>query len=149
MGRPRKLVSRFVHGWASTPAPTLKQTVFEPGGARIAVPLPLLLEHEALVGWVYAALASERGIYIAAELGSRCPLADEAWQGIEACEFGLSICPAKGATVAESAGEPRRFVDWKLAEVSLVRRPANPQACITFAIEIEGRRLPRPFPFMT
>jgi len=136
--------SRTFTGIATTPSTDRMGDVVEPEGARMRLPLPLLLHHNpaAPVGVVEAADVTPRGITVrcriaqpeeAGVLRERC---DEAWHSIRAGVIrGLSIgfrALEDGVEKLRSGG--LRFTSLEILELSLVSIPAN-QDCTISAVK--------------
>ena len=130
---------RVIEGIASTPSPDRMGDVVEPMGAKFALPLPLLWQHnhEAPVGTVEFAEPNRKGIPFRARLaqvdepGELKNLVDKAWQAVKA---GL----VRGVSIGFSAKEYDRlksgglkFTAWEWLELSLVTVPANAEATIS------------------
>lgn len=130
---------RVIEGIASTPSPDRMGDVVEPMGAKFALPLPLLWQHnhDEPVGTVEFAKPNARGIPFRARLarvedpGALKDLVDKAWQAVKA---GL----VRGVSIGFSAKEYDRlksgglkFTAWEWLELSLVTVPANAEATIS------------------
>lgn len=130
---------RVIEGIASTPSPDRMGDVVEPMGAKFALPLPLLWQHnhDEPVGTVEFAEPNARGIPFRARLarveepGALKDLVDKAWQAVKA---GL----VRGVSIGFSAKEYDRlksgglkFTAWEWLELSLVTVPANADATIS------------------
>ena len=130
---------RVIEGIASTPSPDRMGDVVEPMGAKFALPLPLLWQHnhDEPVGTVEFAEPNARGIPFRARLarveepGALKDLVDKAWQAVKA---GL----VRGVSIGFSAKEYDRlksgglkFTAWEWLELSLVTVPANAEATIS------------------
>lgn len=130
---------RVIEGIASTPSPDRMGDVVEPMGAKFALPLPLLWQHnhDEPVGTVEFAEPNAKGIPFRARLarveepGALKDLVDKAWQAVKA---GL----VRGVSIGFSAKEYERlksgglkFTAWEWLELSLVTVPANAEATIS------------------
>lgn len=133
--------ARTFEGIATTPSTDRMGDQVDPMGAKIALPLPLLLHHDGQrpVGIVASANATRAGITVrcqiaqpedAGVLRSRC---DEAWHSIKAGVIrGLSIgfrALEDGVQRLNTGG--LRFADYEILELSLTAIPANSEATIT------------------
>lgn len=130
---------RVIEGIASTPSPDRMGDVVEPMGAKFALPLPLLWQHnhDEPVGTVEFAEPNAKGIPFRARLakvedeGELKKLVDKAWQAVKA---GL----VRGVSIGFSATDydrlksgGLRFKEWNWLELSLVTIPANAEATIS------------------
>lgn len=130
---------RVIEGIASTPSPDRMGDVVEPMGAKFALPLPLLWQHnhDEPVGTVEFAEPNAKGIPFRARLakvdddGDLKKLVDKAWHAVKA---GL----VRGVSIGFSAKEYDRlksgglkFTAWEWLELSLVTVPANAEATIS------------------
>ena len=128
---PAKLRSpRMVHGLASTPTINTKNQVRISKGCRIKMPVPVRCSHKfGNIGEVVLARISDREVYVQATLYSH-EAADYAWQLVksgELCAFSVGTEDAR--LQAEVDGV--KFYDvWRLTEVSICRRGANPDCII-------------------
>lgn len=133
--------TRTFEGIASTPSTDRMGDVVEPEGAKMRLPLPLLLHHDAAkpVGVVASAKVTPAGITVrcqiaqpeeAGVLRERC---DEAWHSIRAGVIrGLSIgfrALEDGVEKLRSGG--LRFTALEILELSLVAIPANADCTVT------------------
>ena len=130
---------RVIEGIASTPAPDRYGDVVEPMGAKFALPMPLLWQHDAHkpVGTVEFAKPTKSGIPFKARLaqvdepGVLKDRVDEAWQSLKA---GLVRAVSIGFRALEHSymeGGGVHFRSWEWMELSLVTIPANSEAVIT------------------
>lgn len=150
---------RIVEGIASTPSTDRAGDIVEPKGARFALPLPLLWQHQAdtPIGHVISANVTDAGIHVTAKLaktdqpGETKNTLDKAWESIKlGLVRGLSI-GFRATEVADIKGSwGKRFVKWEWLELSAVTIPANADASITSIKSIDtellaasGRELPR------
>jgi hypothetical protein len=130
--------ARMIHGIASTAHPVRKRDYARsliPSGCMCRLPIPLLSEHSKFarsVGEVFLLRKTPTEIYVRASLHDDSEAADFAWRLIEDGElraFSVSteMAPDKYRLQAEVDGV--RFFDlWWIKEVSLVRRPGNPDS---------------------
>ncbi|AXC50055.1 phage major capsid protein [Paracoccus suum] len=140
---------RVIEGVASTPSPDRMGDVVEPMGAKFALPLPLLWQHnhDEAVGTVEFAEPNAKGIPFRARLakveedGDLKKLVDKAWQAVKA---GL----VRGVSIGFNAREPERlktgglrFTDWEWLELSLVTIPANAEATISAIKSISRQQI--------
>lgn len=130
---------RVIRGVASTPRPDRVDDVMNPLGAIFALPMALLLHHDAKspVGHVEFAQPTKDGIpYTARILKSDEPgrvkdRLDEAWHSVKlglirAVSIGFRGLEAK---MLKSGGT--QYDKWEWLELSLVTIPANAEATIT------------------
>jgi HK97 family phage prohead protease len=126
---------RIIEGIASTPAPDRGGDVMEPGGAKFALPMPLLWQHDPNkpIGKVLSATVTAAGIKIRAQISKGIAFIDETvWPLIKAGLVpGLSIGwrPIKATPIAGTYG--LRVSEWDWFETSTVTVPANSQTTIT------------------
>lgn len=131
-----------IEGIATTPTPDRMQDVVEPLGARFALPMPLLWQHQsdAPIGHVTFAKPTKNGIPFKAklvhpdtvdspELKARLQLA---WDSIKsklvrAVSIGFR---AISHTVIDATGG-WKFTEWEWLELSAVTIPANADCTIT------------------
>lgn len=129
---------RVIEGIASTPTPDRRGDVMEPAGAKFALPMPFLWQHDQdrPIGEVFEANATKSGIRIKARIatidepGKLKDRLDEAWQAIKAkLVRGLSIGwnPIEAAPL-KSGG--LHVLSWEWAELSAVTIPMNTEASI-------------------
>lgn len=135
--------SLILSGIASTVAADRMGDIVEPKGARFALPMPLLWQHDAKspIGMVTAAKVSPTGITITAQLAKDAQSTAlkervaEAWDSIKlGLVRGLSIGfrPLKGEPVdAEKGFGGMRYKEWEWLELSAVTIPANAGAGVT------------------
>lgn len=132
---------RTFRGVASTPSTDRMGDVVEPSGAKFALPIPLLWQHDHAdpIGWVTSARVTRAGIEVEGEVAdvpAAGPLKDRlanAWQMMRArLVRGLSI----GFRALGDDGVERmkdgglRFKAWEWLELSAVTIPANAEASI-------------------
>lgn len=140
---------RVIEGIASTPSPDRMGDVVEPMGAKFALPLPLLWQHnhDEPVGTVEFAQPNAKGIPFRARLakvdedGDLKKLVDKAWHAVKA---GL----VRGVSIGFSAKEYDRlksgglkFTAWEWLELSLVTVPANAEATISAIKSISRQQI--------
>lgn len=130
---------RIIEGVASTPTPDRMGDIVEPMGAKFALPLPLLWQHDSgqPIGEVFFAKPTKDGIPFKAKLtqitdpGTLKDRLDEAWQSIKS-----GLVKAVSIGFRDLAHEVLRdggwrFTEWEWLELSAVTIPANPDATIT------------------
>lgn len=130
---------RVIEGIASTPAPDRMGDVVEPMGAKFALPMPLLWQHNAMapVGTVEFAKPTKSGIPFRARLakvaepGALRDRVDEAWQSIKANLVRAVSIGFRSLEHEVMADGGYRFKSWEWLELSLVTIPANAEANIT------------------
>lgn len=144
---------RIIRGTASTVSTDRMGDIVVPEGAKFALPLPLLWQHDhkAPVGNVTKANVSPGGITIEAELasvnepGTLKDRLDEAWQSIKAgLVRGLSIGfrPITSQEIEGTWGQ--KFTEWEWLELSAVTIPANADAGIAAIKSICREQLSTP-----
>lgn len=140
---------RVIEGIASTPSTDRMGDIVEPMGAKFALPLPLLWQHNHsdAVGTVEFAEPNAKGIPFKARLanitepGDLKNLVDKAWQSVKAgLVRGVSIGFApKDCEALPSGG--MRFKEWDWLELSLVTIPANAEATISVIKSISQEQM--------
>jgi HK97 family phage prohead protease len=142
-----------IRGIASTPAPDRVGDIVEPMGARFALPMKLLLQHDHSmpVGNVKFATPTPTGIPFEAHL----PIVKEAgllkdrvdlaihslkYDLISFVSIGFKAVKDEVERIKETGG--LRFKVWEWLELSLVTVPANSQAVITAIKSIDREHLP-------
>lgn len=137
---------RLITGIASTPSTDRDDDVLEPMGAKFALPIPLLWQHNhnQPIGEVIDAKITENGIEITAKIakidedGKLKSRIDEAWQSIKS---GLVKCLSVGFKVKEynyfENSWGLHIKEWEWYELSVVTVPANPDAVITSVKQIK------------
>lgn len=137
---------RIITGIASTPSTDRDDDVLEPMGAKFALPIPLLWQHNhnQPIGEVIDAKITENGIEITAKIakiaedGKLKARIDEAWQSIKS---GLVKCLSVGFKVKEynyfENSWGLHIKEWEWYELSVVTVPANPDAVITSVKQIK------------
>lgn len=132
--------SRTITGIASTPKQDRDNDILDMVGAKFALPIPLLWQHNLNhpIGEVTDATVTDEGIEITAtivkiaEEGTLKNRTDEAWQSIKS---GLVKClsigfrPLEYNYLEDSWG--LHIKEWEWYELSCVTVPANPDAVIT------------------
>lgn len=129
---------RIIEGIASTPTPDRMGDIVEPMGAKFALPMPLLWQHDSSqpIGQVEFAKPTKAGIPFKARLaqideaGTLKDRLDEAWQSIK---LGLVRAVSIGFRAIEYSrldGGGLRFLEWEWLELSAVTIPAQSEATI-------------------
>ena len=133
--------TRTIEGTATTPATDRVGDIVESMGAKFALPLPLLWQHDAShpIGHVTSAEPDEKGIPITAVIakieddGELKKSVDKAWHAIKnGLVRGLSIgfrVLDGGAELMKDGG--LRIKSWEWMELSAVTIPANSEATIS------------------
>ena len=138
--------TRTITGIASTPKQDRDNDILDMVGAKFALPIPLLWQHNCNqpIGEVTDATVTEEGIEITAtivkilEEGTLKNRTDEAWQSIKS---GLVKClsigfrPLEYNYLEDSWGMHIKVWEWY--ELSAVTVPANPEAVITSVKKIK------------
>lgn len=138
--------TRTITGIASTPKQDRDNDILDMVGAKFALPIPLLWQHNCNqpIGEVTDATVTEEGIEITAtivkilEEGTLKSRTDEAWQSIKS---GLVKClsigfrPLEFSYLEDSWG--MHIHEWEWYELSAVTVPANPEAVITSVKKIK------------
>lgn len=131
---------RIITGIASTPTPDRDDDIIEPSGAKFALPIPLLWQHNhnQPIGEVTEAKVTDAGIEITAKIakidedGTLKDRIDEAWQSIKS---GLVKCLSVGFRTLEynyiDSTWGLHIKEWEWYELSAVTIPANSDAVIT------------------
>jgi HK97 family phage major capsid protein/HK97 family phage prohead protease len=132
---------RVIEGIASTPTPDRIGDIMNPLGAKFALPMPLLWQHDSKspIGQVMWAEARESGIPFRAKIanvtepGRLKDRLDEAWQSLKS---GLVRFASIGFTAASDKvkllkGGGLQYDEWTWLELSAVTIPANAEATIT------------------
>lgn len=137
---------RIITGIASTPSTDRDDDVLEPMGAKFALPIPLLWQHNhnQPIGEVVDAKITGKGIEITAKIakidedGKLKSRIDEAWQSIKS---GLVKCLSVGFKVKEynyfDNSWGLHIKEWEWYELSVVTVPANPDAVISSVKQIK------------
>lgn len=138
--------SRIITGIASTPKQDRDDDIMDMAGARFALPMPLLWQHNhnQPIGEVTNATVTDDGIEITAtivkieEEGALKTRIDEAWQSIKSgLVKGLSI----GFRLLEynylEDSYGLHIKEWEWYELSAVTVPANPDGQITSVKKIK------------
>ena len=128
---PAKLRSpRMVHGVASTPMIDQHGQVFISKGCRIKMPVPVRSSHRfGNIGEVVLARISDREVYVQATL-YRNEAADYAWQLVNSGELGAFSVGSEDARLQAVVDGVKLYDVWRLTEVSICRRGANPDCII-------------------
>lgn len=141
---------RVIEGVATTPTPDRMGDIVEPMGAKFALPMPLLWQHQhdQPVGHVTVATAGRNGISFRAKIakidedGDLKRLCDNAWQAVKAKLVGgvsIGFRPLKNAVEAIGDGAVR-FKEWEWLELSLVTIPANASATISLVKSLDQKQ---------
>jgi HK97 family phage major capsid protein/HK97 family phage prohead protease len=138
---------RVIEGIASTPTPDRIGDIMNPLGAKFALPMPLLWQHDSKspIGQVMWAEARETGIPFRAKIanvtepGRLKDRLDEAWQSIKS---GLVRAVSIGFNAASDKvkllkGGGLQYDEWSWLELSAVTIPANAEASITVIRSID------------
>lgn len=139
--------SRTITGIASTPKQDRDNDILDMVGAKFALPIPLLWQHNhnQPIGEVTDATVTDEGIEITANIvkieeeGALKSRIDEAWQSIKS---GLVKClsigfrPLEYNYLEDSWG--LHIKEWEWYELSAVTVPANPDAVITSVKNIKA-----------
>ncbi len=137
---------RIITGIATTPSTDRDDDVLEPTGAKFALPIPLLWQHNhnQPIGEVISATVTEKGIEIVAKIakisddGKLKERIDEAWQSIKS---GLVKCLSVGFKIKEynylESSWGLHIKEWEWYELSVVAIPANADAVITSVKQIK------------
>lgn len=136
--------ARIIEGVASTDAVDTYGTVLEPRGAKYALPMPLLWQHDAQspVGQVLSITVESDRIRVRAQIlkieeaGPVKDTLDRAWQNVKhGLVRGLSV----GFQPIKTVG--KRFTEWSWRELSLVTLPSTPGATIELVRSIDQSQL--------
>lgn len=137
---------RTITGIASTPTQDRDSDIMDMKGAKFALPIPLLWQHNhnMPIGEVISAVVTDAGIEITAKIakidedGILKGRIDEAWQSIKS---GLVKCLSIGFRALEynylEDSYGLHIKEWEWYELSAVTVPANPDAVITSAKQIK------------
>jgi HK97 family phage major capsid protein/HK97 family phage prohead protease len=135
---------RVIEGVATTPTTDRVGDIVEPEGAKFALPLPLLWQHNSRepIGHVTRAAVTKDGITVQArfariaEPGKLRDRLDEAWQSLKSGlvrGFSIGFMPLEEGMEPINPKEPwggQRFTAWEWLELSAVTIPANIDASI-------------------
>jgi len=138
--------ARVIEGIASTPTPDRMGDIVNPLGAKFALPLPLLWQHnhDQPIGHVIEATATKEGIRFKAQLaqtdepGALKDLLDFAWQSIKmklVAAVSIGFRPMKYAFLSDGGIE---YDEWDWFELSAVTIPAQAEATITAIKSIDA-----------
>lgn len=137
---------RIITGIANTPSTDRDDDILEPMGAKFALPIPLLWQHNhnQPIGEVIQATVTEKGIEIVAKLvkidekGKLKDRLDEAWQSIKSGLIkGLSVgFKIKEYSYIENSWG-LHIKEWEWWELSIVTIPANADSVITSVKQIK------------
>ncbi len=130
---------RVIEGIASTPSADRMGDVVEPMGAKFALPMPLLWQHnhDEPVGHVEFAKPTAKGIPFKARIakvdepGKLKDRVDEAWQSVKAKLVSAVSIGFRSLQHEVMKDGGWRFKEWEWLELSLVTIPANSDATIT------------------
>lgn len=137
---------RIITGIATTPSTDRDDDILEPAGAKFALPIPLLWQHNhnQPIGEVISATVTDKGIEITAKIakiaddGKLKDRLDEAWQSIKS---GLVKCLSVGFKIKEynylESSWGLHIKEWEWYELSVVTVPANADAVITSVKQIK------------
>ena len=137
---------RTITGIASTPSMDRDNDVIEAKGAKFALPIPLLWQHNhnQPIGEVTHAEVTDKGVEFTATIakidedGALKSRIDEAWQSIKS---GLVKCVSVGFRALDyeylKDAYGLHIKSWEWYELSVVTVPANPDAVITSAKQIK------------
>lgn len=137
---------RIITGIATTPSTDRDDDILEPAGAKFALPIPLLWQHNhnQPIGEVISATVTDKGIEITAKIakiaddGKLKDRLDEAWQSIKS---GLVKCLSVGFKIKEynylESSWGLHIKEWEWYELSVVTVPANSDAVITSVKQIK------------
>lgn len=138
-----------IEGIASTPTPDRYGDVVEPKGAKFALPMPLLWQHQhdKPVGHVFFAKPTRAGIPFKARLPKISEpgvLKDRIDEAVQSVKAGLVSAVSIGFRALKDGmeyleGGGIRFKDWEWLELSLVTIPANADATITTVKAIDSQ----------
>lgn len=135
---------RVIEGIASTPELDRQGDSMDPAGAKFALPMPLLYQHNSdqPIGHVVEAKVTKNGIRIKARLAAEGvdAVIDRAWKLIKAkLVRGLSIDwkPLEPPTVKDGAF---RYSAWEWLALSAVTIPANASASIQLIKSLDTGR---------
>lgn len=130
---------RIIEGIASTPAPDRSGDIVIPTGAKFALPMPLLWQHDPSkpVGTVEFAKPTDKGIPFKAkiakisEVGVLKDRVDEAWQSVKSGLVRAVSIGFKSIDYDVKKDGGYIFKEWEWLELSLVTIPANSEATIS------------------
>lgn len=138
---------RIITGIATTPSTDRDDDILEPTGAKFALPIPLLWQHNhnQPIGEVIQATVTDKGIEIVAKIakiaddGKLKERIDEAWQSIKS---GLVKCLSVGFKIKDynylENSWGLHIKEWEFYELSVVTVPANSDAVITSVKQIKS-----------
>jgi HK97 family phage prohead protease len=141
---------RVIEGIASTPTPDRMGDIVEPMGAKFALPMPLLWQHQhdKPVGHVEFAKPTKAGIPFKARLakidepGALKDRVDEAWQSVKSNLVRAVSIGFRALEYNRMDDGGLRFLSWEWMELSLVTIPANNEAVITAVKNLDRQHLP-------
>lgn len=137
---------RVIEGIASTPSADRMGDVVEPLGAKFALPMPLLWQHnhDEPVGHVEFAKPTAKGIPFTARIakiddpGKLKDRVDEAWQSVKARLVSAVSIGFRSLDHEVMKDGGYRFKSWEWLELSLVTIPAQSEATITAIKSIDA-----------
>lgn len=138
--------TRIIEGIASTPSPDRVGDIVNPMGAKFALPLPFLWQHnhDQPIGHVIEASTTKDGITFKAQIaktdepGKLKELLDFAWQCIKmklVAAVSIGFNPVKYAFIENGGIE---FDEWDWFELSAVTIPAQAEATINAIKSIDA-----------
>ena len=141
---------RVIEGIASTPTPDRMGDIVEPLGAKFALPMPLLWQHQhdKPVGHVEFAKPTKAGIPFKARIarvdepGALKDRVDEAWQSVKSNLVRAVSIGFRALEYSRMDDGGLRFLSWEWMELSLVTIPANNEAVITAVKNLDREHLP-------
>lgn len=143
--------ARIIEGIASTPTPDRMGDIVEPMGAKFAIPMPLLWQHDsrAPIGQVTFAKATKDGIPFTAQIlhpdrveaASLKERLQVAWDSIKNNLVRAVSIGFRELEYAFMDNGGIRFTEWEWLELSAVTIPANAEATINNIRSIDHRAL--------
>jgi HK97 family phage prohead protease len=141
--------TRVIEGIASTPTADRMGDIVEPMGAKFALPMPLLWQHQhdKPVGFVEFAKPTKAGIPFKARIvkieepGALKDRVDEAWQSVKANLVRAVSIGFRALEYSRMDDGGLRFLSWEWMELSLVTIPANNEAVITAVKKLDREHL--------
>jgi HK97 family phage prohead protease len=129
---------RIVTGIASSVSADRMNDVVVPGGAKFALPLPLLHQHnqDSPIGEVFDAVVTGKQIRVKARIAKDSGLdyVENAWKQIRARlvkGFSIGFRPIKAEALdPDRPWDGFKFLEWEWLELSAVTVPANADATI-------------------
>jgi hypothetical protein len=124
--------ARMLHGIATTPTVSVNNHSLSSVGCQVEFPIPLLCDHENIgsIGEVVMLRRSPKEIYAVCSLHDDHLAADYGWSLFEQGILrGFSVAAMRGYSRIDAAVLETKFYGaWRLAEISLVKVGANPDA---------------------